>query len=62
MTNVKISKKGKALLKNRALSAVVAKAIIEQGEKLYSKEGIVISINGRKLTVKGAGSGSVSVK
>jgi len=55
MTNVKISKKGKALLKNRALSAAVVKAIVAGGNKLYSEEGIVVELHGKKLTVKGSG-------
>lgn len=55
MTNVKISKKGRTLLKNRALSDLVAKAIVKGGNKLYSNEGIVVNINGKKLTLKGSG-------
>lgn len=55
MTKVKISAKGKALLKNRSLSTAVVKAIVSGGNKLYSKEGIVVEYHGKQLTVKGSG-------
>ena len=56
MIKVKISKKGKALMKNKALSAAVAKAIVQGGDKLYSEGGIVVELaKGKTITVKGSG-------
>jgi hypothetical protein len=56
MTNVKISSKGRALLKNRALSTAVVKAVVTGGNKLYSQQGITFEFHGKKVTVKGSGS------
>jgi hypothetical protein len=56
MIKVKTSKKGKALMRNKALSAAMAKAIVEGGDKLYSENGIVVKIaNGKTITIKGSG-------
>jgi hypothetical protein len=57
MSNVKISEKGKALLKNRILSGKVVVAIRGDNEgKLYSKEGLVVWHNGKKITIRDASS------
>jgi hypothetical protein len=53
MTNVKISKKGRALLKKRA-SAKVARAIVREGGRLSSNGSINVDIDGRTITVKDA--------
>lgn len=56
MIKVKISKKGEALLKNKALSAAVTRAIVRGGDKLYSDEGIVVPVTGSKtIIIKGSG-------
>ena len=52
MTNIKISKKGKALFKNRALSAKVAKEIINKGALLSSRGSINIDVDGKTITIK----------
>jgi len=51
MTNVKISKKGRALLKKRA-SAKVARAIVREGDRLSSGDSIGIDVDGKTITVK----------
>lgn len=58
MSNVKISLKGRALLRNRFSSSSLVSAIVKDGTKLSSKEGLVISVDGKKLTVKTAASHS----
>jgi hypothetical protein len=55
MTNVKISVKGRALLKKRA-SAKVARAIVRQGGRLSSKGSIDVEVDGKTITVTVAGS------
>jgi hypothetical protein len=51
MTNVRISDKGKALLKKRA-SSKVAIAIVRQGDSL-SKNGIIsIDVDGKTIKVR----------
>jgi len=54
MANIKISSKGKALLSNRSSSAKVVDAVAKGGEKLYTKEGIVIMVDGKQVRVKAA--------
>jgi hypothetical protein len=53
MTNVKISEKGRALLKKRA-SAKVAKAIVCEGSRLSSTGSISVEVDGKTITVKGS--------
>lgn len=54
MTNVRISPKGKALLKNRYASSKVVNAIIGAGDKLLSQEGLTVTINGKTVKLKAA--------
>ena len=54
MTNVKISPKGRALLKKRA-SAKVAMAIVRQGSRLSSNGSIDVEVDGKTITVSVAG-------
>ncbi|HLL43334.1 MAG TPA: hypothetical protein VK369_09360 [Segetibacter sp.] len=54
MANVKISSKGRALLRKGYSSASVVSAIVKDGAKLTSKEGLVVNVDGKKLTVKTA--------
>ena len=54
MGNIKISSKGKALLSKDYSSAKVVNAIVNGGNQLSSKEGIVINVDGKQLRVKAA--------
>ena len=54
MTNVRISPKGKALLKNRYASSRVVNAIVGAGDKLLSPEGLTVTINGKAVKLKAA--------
>jgi len=56
MTNVKISKKGKALLKRSYASATVAKAVAGAGKNLSTKNGISVTVNGQSITIKSVSS------
>lgn len=58
MANVKISSKGRDLLRNRRSASSLVSAIVKDGAKLSSKEGLVISVDGKKFTVKTASSHS----
>jgi hypothetical protein len=58
MSNVKISSKGKALLSKGYSSAKVVDAIVRGGGKLYSKEGLNITVGGKQLRVRAASSNS----
>lgn len=60
MANAKISSKGKALLSKGYSSAKVLSAIVKGGEKLYSEEGLKVSVNGKQISVKAASPGSHS--
>ena len=51
MTNAKISEKGKALLKNRAASAKVAKEIVSRGNELAANGSIAVKLGERTVTV-----------
>jgi hypothetical protein len=51
MTNVKISDKGKALLKKRA-SSKVAIAIVRQGDSLSTNGSISVDVDGKTIKVK----------
>jgi uncharacterized Zn-binding protein involved in type VI secretion len=53
MTNVKISEKGRALLKKRA-SSKVAKAIVREGSRLLNNGSISVEIDGKTITIKGS--------
>ena len=54
MTNIKISEKGKALLRKKASSARVAREIVRQGAQLSSGGSIAIDVDGKTLTLKGS--------
>ena len=54
MTNVRISPKGKALLKNRYASSKVVNAIIGGSDKLLSPEGLTVTINGKTVKLQAA--------
>ena len=54
MANIKISPKGKALLSQGYSSARVVDAIVKEGDKLYTKEGIVVMIDGKQVKVTSA--------
>ncbi len=54
MANVKISSKGKALLCKRYSSSQIVNAIVKGGEKLYTKEGLKITVDGKQVRVKAA--------
>jgi hypothetical protein len=55
MTNVKISKRGKAVLRNRKLSSAIAKALTERSHEV-STSGIKIIVDGKEYTIKTASS------
>lgn len=55
MTNVKISAKGRALLKKRA-SAKIARAIVHDGSRLSNKGSISVKVDGQTITVSVAAS------
>lgn len=53
MANIKISEKGKALLRS-GYSSKVVRAIINRADELNSHDGITININGKAVKVKAA--------
>lgn len=55
MTNVKISEKGRALLKKRA-SSKVARAIVREGSRLSNGGSISVNVDGKTITVNVAAS------
>lgn len=53
MTNIKISPKGKALLKRAySSSSSIVRAIVEGGDKLTSDEGLTVVVDGKSLKLK----------
>lgn len=52
MPNVKISEKGKALLRRKFSSGRVVNAIVRGGSALSSQEGLLISVDGNGKTVR----------
>lgn len=56
MANIKISPKGKALLSKGYSSGRVLNAIVAGGEKLYTKEGLEVMVDGMQVKVKSASS------
>jgi hypothetical protein len=54
MSDLKISPKGKALLKNKYLASRVVNAIIKGGDQLTSGEGLTLDVNGKTLRLKAA--------
>ena len=55
MTNVKISKRGKAVLRNEALSSAIAKALTARTHEA-STGGIKVIVDGKEYTIKTASS------
>jgi hypothetical protein len=56
MSNVKISEKGKALLKSPA-SSEVAREIVRQGTRFSSTGRIQVKIDGKTITVRNISKG-----
>jgi hypothetical protein len=54
MANIKISPKGKALLRRNYASSKVVRAIISGGAQLNSQEGLAVTVNGQTLKIKAA--------
>lgn len=54
MTNIKISKKGKALLRRSYSSSEVVRAIVKSGDKLSSQNGLTVTVDGKTLKIKSA--------
>jgi len=61
MTNVRISNKGKILLKNKRLSKLVLRAIGKNGDALNKKDGLTVVVGSKKLTLKNASSANDKV-
>jgi len=55
MTNAKISKKARAVLRNKPLSSAIAMALVKNSHSA-SRDGIVVTINGKEYTIKTASS------
>jgi len=53
MTNAKISKTARAVLRNKTLSAAIARALVEQSHAA-SRGGITVMVGNKKYTVKTA--------
>lgn len=62
MSNIKISSKGKALLSKGYSSSKVLNAIVKGGEKLYTKDGLEVMVDGKQVRVKAASPVSNSKK
>ena len=54
MANIKISTKGKALLKRGYTSSKVVREIVRNGAQLNSEGGITVTIDGKTVKVKAA--------
>lgn len=57
MTNAKISKKAKAVLKNKSLSSAIANALV-RNHHTAATTGLTVDVNGRRVAVKIASSSS----
>jgi len=55
MTNVKISKRGKAVLRNAVLSSAIAKALTERSHET-AMGGIKVIVDGKEYIIKTASS------
>ena len=55
MTNVKISKTGQAIFRNKALRSAIAKVMAERSHEVATS-GVVIKIDGKEYTIKTASS------
>ena len=58
--NLKISEKGKEILRNSDLVKSLLLAIITNGNNLSSEEGLVVKHNGEELTFRSATSTNVN--
>lgn len=54
MSNVRISQKGKALLRKAYSSAAIARAIVQAGDKLSTQEGLTVIIDNKPVKVRAA--------
>lgn len=54
MTNLKISAKGRALLRKSCVANVIVAAIAVRGGELSSREGLTVEVNGKSLTLRAA--------
>lgn len=55
MTNVKISARGKAILRNKAVSSAIAKALTERSHEA-AMGGIKVIVDGKEFLIKTASS------
>lgn len=55
MTNVKISKTAKAVLRNKAVSSAIAKALAEKSHEA-ARGGILVIVDGKEYLIKTASS------
>lgn len=56
MANIKISEKGRALLRKDVVSGNMVAAIVRNGRALFTKEGLKVAVdgNGKTITVRAA--------
>jgi hypothetical protein len=54
MPNIKISPKGRALLKRGYSSSKISSAIVRGGNRLSAKEGMIVNVNGKSVRLKAA--------
>jgi len=53
MANVKSSKKWKAIVqRNDGTAQEIIKAVVDHGEKVASKEGLTVTVNGRTYVIQ----------
>ena len=55
MTNVNISKRGREILRNKAVSSAIAKALTERSHEA-AMGGIKVIVDGKEYTIKTASS------
>jgi hypothetical protein len=53
MTNVNISERGKAILRNKAARSAIAKVLSERAHEVAT-EGVLIEVEGKKYLIKTA--------
>jgi hypothetical protein len=53
MTNVKISKRGREILRNKAVSSAIARALSERAHEA-ARGGILVIVDGKEYLVKTA--------
>ena len=52
MTNVKISQKGRALLKKKVVAKMVAMALVYEDGRLSNTGTVSVSVGGKTITVR----------